>query len=99
VIAAAAQTVPMRCSQALFLLAQLPTEAVIVTTIHSERGPGLGKLIDVPTLAGWLGISVRHVRRLVAEKRIPYIKVGYFVRFDTEQVRYWLDGHSHQASA
>jgi excisionase family DNA binding protein len=70
-----------------------------VTTLHSGHGPDLGKLIDIPTLADWLGISVRHVRRLVAEKRIPYVKVGYFVRFDTEHIRYWLDQHTHDVSA
>ncbi len=28
-------------------------------------------LIDLPTVALWLGVSERHVRRLVAERRIP----------------------------
>jgi excisionase family DNA binding protein len=74
-------------------------KANIVTTIQSGRSPHLGHLIDIPTLAGWLGISVRHVRRLVAEKRIPYIKVGYFVRFDADQIRHWLGEHTHDVSA
>jgi excisionase family DNA binding protein len=74
-------------------------KANIVTTIQSGRGPHLVNLIDIPTLAGWLGISVRHVRRLVTEKRIPYIKVGYFVRFDAEQIRHWLEEHTHDVSA
>jgi hypothetical protein len=31
------------------------------------------------------------VRRLVAEKRIPYLKVGHFVRFDPAEIAAWLD--------
>jgi excisionase family DNA binding protein len=47
-------------------------------------------LIDIETLATRLGDSTRHVRRLVAERRIPYIKVGHFVRFDPAEVNQWL---------
>ena len=43
-------------------------------------------LVDVPTLASNLAISERHVRRLVAERRIPFIKVGSRVRFDVADV-------------
>ena len=39
-------------------------------------------LIDCDRLALWLGVEVGFVRRLVAERRIPFIKVGKFVRFD-----------------
>lgn len=59
----------------------------------------LPHLIDIETLAVHLGDSVRHLRRLVAEGRIPYVKVGHFIRFDPDQVRRWLDGHCHDASA
>ena len=34
----------------------------------------LPELIDIDTLALRLGDSVRHIRRLVAERRIPYLK-------------------------
>jgi excisionase family DNA binding protein len=49
------------------------------------------ELIDIETLANRLGDSVRHVRRLVAERRIPYLKVGHFVRFDPEEIATWLN--------
>ena len=29
-------------------------------------------LMDISELAEYLGVSVRHIRRLVAERRIPY---------------------------
>ena len=48
-------------------------------------------LMDMETLAAHLGDSVRHVRRLVADKRIPYMKVGHFGRFDPAEIAEWLD--------
>jgi excisionase family DNA binding protein len=53
--------------------------------------PTLPTLIDIATAAEHLGVTVRHVRRLVAEKRIPYVKVGHFVRFDPAEVAGWID--------
>ncbi len=53
------------------------------------------ELIDIETLAHLLGDSVRHVRRLVAERRVPYLKVGHFVRFDPAEIVEWLD-HTRQ---
>ncbi len=47
-------------------------------------------LMDIATLARHLHDSPRHVRRLVAEQRIPYIKVGHFVRFDPAEINQWL---------
>jgi len=53
----------------------------------------LPHLLDIEGLAGQLAISIRHVRRLVAERRIPYLKVGHLVRFDPEDVVQWLGDH------
>lgn len=65
---------------------------------HNEGRPGtwpspgaVPVLIDVETLAGRLGVGVRLVRRLVAERRIPYVKVGHYVRFDVAEVATWID--------
>ena len=43
-------------------------------------------LLDIPTLATRLAVSERFVRRLVHERRIPYLKVGHFVRFDPRDI-------------
>ena len=48
-------------------------------------------LIDIESVATRLGITERHVRRLVAERRIPYVKVGRFVRFDPVELAQWID--------
>jgi hypothetical protein len=41
-----------------------------------ENGPNLYPAADNLRLAEYLGDYERHVRRLVAEQRIPYLKVG-----------------------
>jgi excisionase family DNA binding protein len=48
-------------------------------------------LLTPPQLAAHLGITERHVRRLVLERRIPFVKVGRFVRFEQGPVSEWLD--------
>lgn len=40
-----------------------------------------------------LGTSLRHMRRLVAERRIPIVKVGRLIRFDGHDVEHWVDDH------
>jgi excisionase family DNA binding protein len=48
------------------------------------------QLLTIDQLAQRLGITVRHVRRLVADKRVPYYKVGRLVRFDPAEITDWL---------
>lgn len=48
-------------------------------------------LLTIDQLAEQLGITVRHVRRLIAERRVPYLKVGKLVRFDPAEIAGWLD--------
>jgi excisionase family DNA binding protein len=50
-------------------------------------------LLTIDQLAEQLGITVRHVRRLIAERRVPYLKVGKLVRFDPAEIADWLDQH------
>jgi excisionase family DNA binding protein len=56
-------------------------------------GTSPASLIDLPTLADKLGVNHRHIRRLVAERRIPFIKWGHLLRFDPIDVRQWIDEH------
>jgi excisionase family DNA binding protein len=51
---------------------------------------GLPTLLDSSQIAGMLGITERHVRRLVLERRIPFAKVGRFVRFDPRDIEQWV---------
>ena len=51
----------------------------------------LPRLLDLRGIADHLGTSERHVRRLVQERRIPFIKIGHFVRFDPGEIAEWLE--------
>lgn len=59
------------------------------TTDHATRPD----LIDLPALADKLGVTERHVRRLVAERRVPFIKWGHLLRFDPDEIDRWIDKH------
>jgi excisionase family DNA binding protein len=48
-------------------------------------------LLDTGEVATVLRVTPRHVRRLVAERRIPFLKVGRFVRFDPTALNEWLE--------
>ena len=56
-----------------------------------EMNGGFMRLIDSEALASWLGVEIVFVRRLVAERRIPFLKIGKFVRFDPDEVAMWID--------
>ena len=57
-----------------------------MTTDTSARA-----LIDLPAVADRLGVNQRHIRRLVAERRIPFLKWGHLLRFDPDEIEAWLD--------
>ncbi len=59
--------------------------------LEEDMTTALPELIDITTLADRLGDSERHIRRLVAERRIPFLKVGRYVRFDSAEIVRWLD--------
>jgi len=54
-------------------------------------------LVTIDQLADRLGASVRHLRPLVAERRIPFVKLGGLVRFDVAEVEGWVDASRHPA--
>ncbi len=51
----------------------------------------LPHLLTIDELAEHLGVTVRHVRRQIAERRVPYIKVGRLVRFDPDEISEWIN--------
>lgn len=50
-------------------------------------------LISVEQLADELAVSVRYVRRIIAERRIPYVKVGHLIRFERDEVDRWVEAN------
>lgn len=51
----------------------------------------LEPLVPIAEVAEVLGVDVRHVRRLVHERRIPFIKWGHLLRFDLAEISVWID--------
>ena len=58
-----------------------------VKRAEAERDP----LVDINVVAARLGVRVRHVRRLLHERRIPYVKWGHLLRFDPADIDAWLN--------
>ncbi len=57
-------------------------------------------LIDIVQAAERLGVSVRFMRRLVDERRIPFHKIGKYVRFDPADLdRFVMQGCVEPAHA
>lgn len=56
----------------------------------STTAAGARPLLGVAQLAERLGTTERFVRRLVCERRIPFHKVGKYVRFDQDDVDDWV---------
>ena len=55
----------------------------------------LPQLLTIDQLAEHLGVTPRHIRRLIAERRIPYVKWRRFIRFDPADIATWLDQSRH----
>lgn len=65
-----------------------------MTTRTEPSQPESPAWLTIPQLADWLQITERHIRRLVAEDRIPRTKVGGRIRFNHERIQTWLDDNS-----
>ena len=63
--------------------------------MQTQHAP-MEALIDLPTVALRLNVSERHIRRLVQERRIPFIKWGRLLRFDPAEIDAWLDEKRRQ---
>lgn len=56
------------------------------------------ELLDVAGAAAHLGTPVRFIRRLIAERRIPFYKLGRYVRIDKADLdRFIADGRVEAA--
>lgn len=64
-------------------------DAVKELDVGSEPKP----LLDVPGVARRLGVPERFVRRLVDQRRVPFLKIGKYVRFDPDVLDEWIASH------
>jgi excisionase family DNA binding protein len=60
------------------------------STYHRSDGAHSGRLLKPEEAAERLNVSLRFIRRLCHERRLPYTKVGKFVRFDAEELEAWI---------
>lgn len=47
------------------------------------------ELVSVKTLSRMLDLKERTLRELVAQRKIPFFKIGRLVRFNLEDIRAW----------
>ena len=59
-----------------------------VTPSGAER-----RLLDIAGAAIYLGVRERHLRRLVNERRISFIKERRLLRFDIRDLDAWIDAN------
>ena len=66
-----------------------------MTTFKSSstirRAASREPLMDIEAVAARLGVTVRNVRRLVGDRRIPFVKWRHLVRFDPIEIEAWLE--------
>jgi excisionase family DNA binding protein len=48
-------------------------------------------LLDVNQVAARMCVTPRFIRRLVEERRIPFCRLGKFVRFDPADIEAWIE--------
>jgi excisionase family DNA binding protein len=70
---------------------ECPRSTTMPTASHDRATPV--RLLTIAEVADALGVDVRHVRRLVHERRIPYVKWGHLLRFDVAEIAEWVDAH------
>ena len=59
--------------------------------------PATAPLMTLPQVAERLGVNERHVRRLVADRRIPFVKWGHLLRFDPVELEAWIEASRRSA--
>ena len=48
-------------------------------------------MIDINQLADRLGMSVSGVYTWVNQRKIPFVKIGHLIRFDSNDIDKWLE--------
>ena len=61
----------------------MPTGPEMNAFSRTESG-GLPNLVDIQVVSQCFGISMRQVRRFIAEGQIPFVRVGHLIRFDPQ---------------
>ena len=52
------------------------------------------RLLTIQELAEFTGLSIQTIYKMVNQRRIPYVKVGRLLRFDSRLIDDWLQAHT-----
>lgn len=80
---------PMTCSNSSFHNRSIPGR-----TLVSEGAPMIRRLLDIKEVAAYTGLSVHTLYTMVAQRRIPFVKLGRLTKFDREELDRWIAAHS-----
>ena len=69
-----------------------PTPALLRVTTPVPRDR---RIVDLATVATYLSVNERYIRRLVAERDVPFVKVRRLLRFDLDVIDRWIDERRH----
>ncbi|MCA9469506.1 MAG: helix-turn-helix domain-containing protein [Nitrospira sp.] len=58
--------------------------------MSASKSSPANRLLDIETVASWLGISPHTLYKMVSQRRIPYVKVGSRVKFDPLKLEDWI---------
>ncbi len=56
-----------------------------------QKPPATSRPLTLVEAADWLNVSERYVRRLVAERRVAFHKVGHLLRFRVEDLQAFFE--------
>src|SRR5262249_52210924 len=73
-----------------FRLCSRPFVGVEAISRARPGGQARPVLLDIAGVAERLSVTERFVRRLVFERRIPFLKIGHFVRFEPAEIERWI---------
>ncbi len=52
------------------------------------------RLLSIDETSEYLGLAPTTLYKMVSERRIPYVKVGRLLRFDSRLIDDWLEAHT-----
>ena len=52
------------------------------------------KFMDIKELSVMTGVTMTTIYNWVSQRRIPYVKFGRLVKFDTEKINRWIEEHA-----
>lgn len=50
------------------------------------------RLLNIAEAAELLATNERHIRSLLHQRLLPYVKVGHLLRFDERELLAWIEG-------